>query len=103
MKFNTKNTGTIWTETALLHVPMSLPNNVLLFWILNIIWRETKASLSTHATPTSRPAILDFCVACVLSLAFASRQIILRIPNGFVQFSIITNIKVLDIKNIVWC
>ena len=43
---------------------------------------NTKARLSTHATPTSRPAILDFCVACVLNLAFVSRQIILRIPNN---------------------
>ena len=42
---------------------------------------NTKARLSTHATPTSRPAILDFCFACVLRLAFVSRQIILRIPN----------------------
>ena len=40
------------------------------FGILNIIWRETKARLSTHATQKSKMAGLLVDVACVLSLAF---------------------------------
>ena len=38
--------------------------------ILHIIWRETKARLSTHATQKSKMAGLLVDVACVLSLAF---------------------------------
>ena len=44
--------------------------NHQLFGILNIIWRETKARLSTHATQKSKMAGLLVGVACVLSLAF---------------------------------
>ena len=42
----------------------------MLFWILNIIWRETKARLSTHTTQKSKMASLFVDVACVLNLAF---------------------------------
>ena len=41
-----------------------------LFGILNIIWRETKARLSAHATQKSKMAGLLIGVARVLSLAF---------------------------------
>ena len=44
---------------------------LLLFGILDIIWRETKARLSTHVTQKSKMAGLLVGVACVLSLAFA--------------------------------
>ena len=40
------------------------------FGILNIIWRETKARLSTHASQKSKMAGLLVGVACMLSLAF---------------------------------
>ena len=48
----------------------SLTVSFALFGILNIIWRETKARLSTHATQKSKMAGLLVGVACVLSLAF---------------------------------